>query len=153
MTTKNDKKVKKHYKNYYDHLRGLKVKSYQFLNDEDHVEFTEHLNFKTENYSSKFGNRLMLKPNVLNQNIGVPDKYDERMIPFKISREFFDKDHLVFNIPQGMKVESIPKPINLDTKYRQINQSILGSEYYLALKNYFKNKVNKDTDKIVLVKI
>ena len=128
LTSKNDKEIKKHYQNYYDHLKDLEIENYQFFKDEDHVEFTEELNFETINYGSKFGNRLMFKPNVLNQSIGVPDKYNERITPFQISRGFYDEDHLIFNIPQNMQVESLPKSISLDTKFGKYKADFLYDE-------------------------
>ena len=77
-------------------------------------------------------------------------------------------------MPQGYKVESAPSPIILalpdnlgsfkynllasDTKIQlvinvEINQSIISSIYYDALKAYFSSLVEKESEQIVLTKV
>jgi len=128
LANKSKNEVIKSYKSYYSHLKSLDIKAFNFTSRKDKVEFVEHLEMSSKNYCSKFGNRFMFAPNILNQSISIPDKYEKRMTPFVISRGFFDEDHLVFSIPDDMQIESMPKPIKIETKFGKYQAKVIQNE-------------------------
>jgi transglutaminase-like putative cysteine protease len=170
LEQKSKKEVIKYYKSKYSHLNNLNINSYKFIKNNDQVEFTEQLDFSSQNYCKKFGHRLMFLVNALNQSISVPDKIEERMTPFVIERGFFDKDNIEIIVPQGMTIKSKPNDINISSKYGNYTAEFLlkdkgvlvykrslllksgefPKEEYQKFREFFK-KINKaDQSKVIL---
>jgi hypothetical protein len=166
------RKILKFYRKYYDHFKNIKIKDYEYHRNDEQVVFQEKLEIKAKNYAQKFGKRLMFIPNALNQTFSVPDQYEERFCPFTVSRGYFDKDKMVFTLPENWEVESIPKEINLKTKFGkykaqfdQLNEDQISYKRSMLIKkgNYKKSEYSafrdflheiktKDQSKIILVK-
>lgn len=117
LDEKSKKQIVDTYKSYYGYLKNINIKAFDFKSLKGKVEFVEHLEVSTKDYCSTFGNRIMFRPNVLNRTISVPDKFQNRMTPFVISRGFYDEDYIVYTLPQGSRVESLPKPVNITSKF------------------------------------
>jgi hypothetical protein len=135
------------------------------------VVFEENIKFTTSRYASKFGNRFMFVPNVLNQTINIPDQYKPRTNPFSISRGFFDQDKVLFELPKGMQIESIPKPINITSKFGEysaklsknekgnliyersmlLNQGNFSKEEYPKFREFMKSVNKADQSKVILI--
>ena len=113
---------------------------------------------------------MFIKLNVFNENLYVP-KNEERKIPFELKHEFIDSDTLVFEIPEGYNIESMPHAISLQTKFGTYsstttqNGSLIThirtvtaekgtfpAEDYLAFYEYKKQFEKADKAKLVLVK-
>jgi hypothetical protein len=118
-----EKEVVRRYKNYYSHLKSLNIEQFDFSRDDQDISFEENFKFTAGNYCSKFGNRSMLVPNVLNQVMVIPDKYRNRMTPFVVSRGFFDEDEIEFSFSDSMNIESYPEPITIDSKFGNYSAS------------------------------
>lgn len=166
------RKILNFYRKYYDHFKNVKVEDYEYHRNDEQVVFQEKLEIKAKNYAQKFGKRLMFIPNALNQTFSVPDQYDERFCPFTVSRGYFDKDKMVFTLPENWEVESIPQEINLKTKFGkykaqfdQLNEDQISYKRSMLIKkgNYKKSEYSafrdflheiktKDQSKIILVK-
>ncbi len=160
------------YRNYYDHLKNIKIESFEFQRNDEKVVFEEKLKINAINYAQKFGNRLMFIPNVLNQTFSVPDKYKERVAPFTISRGYFDEDELTFTIPKKMDIESIPDAIDIRSKFGRykanfkklssgkirytrsmlIKKGDYSKQEYKVFRKFMDKIKNKDQSKIILIK-
>lgn len=171
LEKKPESEIIKYYKSYYDHLKNLSIESYHFSNNYEHIEFEEHIKLSSSNYCSKFGNRLMFVPNVLNQTISIPNQYKPRITPFIISRGFFDEDQFEFNLPVGMQIEFMPKPITISSKFGKysasisknekgnllykrrmlLNQGDFSKEDYQEFRTFMKAIHKADQSKIILV--
>jgi hypothetical protein len=102
-----------------------------------------------------------------------PFKQEKREYPIDFVFPSQDKFNISLTIPEGYVLETLPQPkavtmpeelanfkYNISNNGNQIqilytldiNKAIVGSEYYEALKNFFKEIVNKQTEKIVLKK-
>mgnify|MGYP005849230321 CR=1 FL=1 len=172
LAEKTEKEIHKYYKSNYAYLKSLSIESYDFSNNKEKVEFIENIKFSSHKYCSKFGNRFMFKPNVLNQSIKIPNNYDQRMTPFVISRGFHDNDHLVFSIPEEMQIEFLPKPFIIETKFGEYKASIqlneeeklvykrsllvkqgkFSKEDYQNYRNFMKAIRKADNLKVILIK-
>lgn len=172
LADKSKKNILKYYKSHYDKLKALKIETFQFTKDEENVKFSENITLKTEKYCSKFGNRLMIVPNVFNQSIKTPDRYEKRLTPFTISRGFFDEDRLIFDIPDNFTIESMPKPIEIKSKFGSyfakisqeknggflyersmlLNHGEFSKEEYPAFRDFMKSVRIADQSKIILIK-
>ena len=102
-----------------------------------------------------------------------PFKQEKREYPIDFSYPYQDKFNISLSIPEGYVVEVLPAPkvvsmpdelanfkYNITNNGNQIqlmfvldiNQAIIGSEHYEGLKAFYKEIVNKHTEKIVLKK-
>ncbi|RRO21396.1 DUF3857 domain-containing protein [Flavobacteriaceae bacterium 14752] len=172
LADKPKNEIIKNYKSYYSHLKSIEINAFNFTSLKDEVKFIEHLEIGSKNYCSKFGNRFMFVTNILNQSINIPDKYEERMTPFVISRGFFDEDQLVFNMPEGMQIESMPQPIEFKTKFGKYHAKVTKNEKgqliyersmllkqgdfskqdYNSFRTFMSNVHKADQSKVILIK-
>lgn len=117
LQNRSERDVLKFYRNYYDHFKNIEILDFDFERNDEEVVFRENLKIHAKKYARTFGPRMMFIPNSLNQTFSVPDHYKERIAPFEISRGYFDKDKLIYNIPEDMKIESMPEKIVLESKF------------------------------------
>ncbi len=103
-----------------------------------------------------------------------PFKSEDRKYPVNFAYPWEDNFLINIEIPEGYRVESLPKPIalglpeNLGTfKYNisqnggtinlkaslEINSALIAPQYYSVLKEFYKQLVEKETEKVVLSKI
>ncbi|RBW59722.1 hypothetical protein DS884_08280 [Tenacibaculum sp. E3R01] len=102
-----------------------------------------------------------------------PFKSNERNFPVDFGLPWQDKHTVSINIPEGYIMQSIPEPLaiglpeNLGVfKFQvmhkgnkikvmsvlQINSNIISPQYYSILKDFYKQLVSKQNEKIVLIK-
>jgi len=171
METMPKNEILKLYKSYYGQLQNLKFTDIDFENDKNTVEFQENFSFTADNFTSKFGNRFMFSPNIFNQSIGVPDKYNDRKSPFVITRGFFDEDEIIYELPTVFKVESSSKPIKIESKFGtyvsslkvsetgdliykrsfRLNSGAYEKEDYENFREFMKNVNKADGSKVILL--
>jgi len=109
--------IEKYYKNYWDNINNLNIKTYKFQNDSDTVAFTEQVAVDATNYASKSGTRLLFAANAFNKNKYVPNRYRNRKLPFEIQRGFLDEDKFTIEIPEGYIIEAIPEAVSIENKF------------------------------------
>ena len=103
-----------------------------------------------------------------------PFKQEVREYPVDFIFPYLDKYTINITFPEGYVVESMPKVASISMqdeianfKYNvlntgnkiqlsvnfNINSASIGPEYYDSLKNFFKEVINKQNEKIVLKKV
>ena len=103
-----------------------------------------------------------------------PFKQETREYPIDFGYPVENKYNISITVPDGYTVESLPKPLNIATgdnigafKYiianegngiqvsiiTNINAPIVTADYYDVLKDFFKQMLEKENEKIVLKKI
>ena len=172
METKPLRDQKLHYKEYWDNINNLDVKSIDYNNDKDKIELTETVSLSATNYASKSGNRLIIQPNMFNKVTGLPARYDTRNLDFKIERAFKDVDEFIIQLPENVTVEAMGEGTKINTKYGSyeyaleelegnklkytrtyiMNKGNYEKEDYEAFRDFRKQIVKHDKAKIVLVK-
>lgn len=155
--------------------QGLEIGEYDVQNDIDlDLPITENYSFKTSNSVEVIGDKMYVAPFLFFATIENPFKQETREYPVDFIFPNQDKFIINLNLPEGFTAETIPAPkavampddigkfkYNISTNGNQIqllytldiNKSIIGSEYYDALKKFFKEIVDKQTEKIVLKKV
>ena len=153
---------------------GLEIGEYEVQNSTDlSKQIVENYDFKTNNAVEIIGDKMYFSPFLFLAITENPFKQEEREYPVDFVFPNQDKFNISLKIPDGYTVETLPKsisvamPDNLGSfKYNisnngsqvqlvstvDINQAIINAEDYEALKNFFKEIVNKQTEKIVLKK-
>lgn len=154
--------------------QGLEIGEYEVQNNTDLSKpIVENYDFTSNNAVEIIGDKMYLSPFLFFTQTENPFKQETREYPVDFVFPDQDKFIISLTIPEGYVVETLPQskalglPDNLGSfKYNissngnqiqlqyveDINQAVIGSEYYIALKNYYKEIVNKQTEKIVLKK-
>jgi hypothetical protein len=120
-------------------------------------------------YTTKTGSRVFIPMNMLNQRRSAPDKVDDRKMPVVQKFSYHDRDSIVFQLPKGYQVETIPKGKILITEYGEYKSSVTcengiatyvrdlkvkrgtwPKENYPALIDFYTGIMNADKAKLVL---
>ena len=133
----------------------------------------ENYEFTTNNAVEIIGDKMYFSPFLFFATTENPFKQETREYPIDFVFPNQDKFNITIKIPDGYVVETLPQPKAIampdDTanfKYiisntpnqiqilyiLNINQAIINSIDYEALKNFYKEIVTKQTEKIVLKK-
>ena len=153
---------------------GIEIQEYDVQNNYDFTKpIIENYAFEATNSVEIIGNKMYVSPLLffaLEQN---PFKSEVREYPVDFGFPNQDKFNVSLTIPEGYTIETIPQPKAIampdglaNFKYNisntenviqltyavDINKAIINADYYDALKNFFKELVNKQTEKIVLKK-
>lgn len=154
---------------------GMEIADYEVQNSLDlNLPIIENYSFTSTNSVETIGDKMYLSPFLLFETSQNPFKQETRLYPidFVFPRQFIY--NLSITIPSGYAIETLPEPKTLllpdkfggfkynasangnqlQLRYSQeINQAIFPPEYYEALKTFFKQLVEKQTEKIVLKKV
>jgi hypothetical protein len=155
--------------------QGLEVENYDVQNNNDLSKpIVENYSFTSNNAVEIIGNKMYFSPFfhfALTEN---PFKQDVRLYPIDFVYPAQDKYVFIIKIPENYIVETLPesKAVGLPNNYGNfkynislngnqiqmiysldINSSIIDSDMYDAVKVFFKEMVNKQTEKVVLKKI
>ncbi|WP_224483894.1 DUF3857 domain-containing transglutaminase family protein [Robertkochia aurantiaca] len=117
LADKDAEQLHKYYKNYWDDLNNLQLKSICFENDKSEISFTETVSFSADNYVKPSGDDLFFSVNAFNRLDRVPSRYRSRKLPLWIETGFSDEDVVRISIPEGYRVEALPEPVRLEGKF------------------------------------
>jgi hypothetical protein len=134
----------------------------------------EMYSFSNENDESRTSDFISFNPFLFLTDKINPFKQEKRTMPIDFKFPTQEKYMITINIPEGYKVESIPKPatvalhenaislsfkitvdqnkINIASVF-DINKSFFDPSYYEDVKNLFKIYIEKQTESIILKKI
>ena len=132
-------------------------------------EALETMNLSSGKYTTKTGTRLFIPMNILNQRKSAPDKVDSRKMPVVQEYSYHDRDSIVYQLPKGYQVETIPKDKTLVTEYGEYKSTVTvyngqaiyirdlkvkrgtwPKENYPALIDFYTGIVSADKAKLVL---
>jgi hypothetical protein len=134
---------------------------------------SEVVTFSADHLTDIIQDKIYLNPLLFFTYKENPFKQETRAFPIDYSFPFMDKFSVNLQIPEGYSVETMPASINLVLQdelggfkfltnvigstiqisaQHQIKSSIIGAEYYDALKEYYKKVIEKMNEKIVLKK-
>lgn len=131
----------------------------------------ESISFTDDKNAEVIGDKIYFSPMLFLKMETNPFKKENRNYPIEFPFPYVDKLLISIKIPEGYELESLPTTENLvfadkvlSHKYivntqdntikvmiqENINITILSSENYDGLKDYFQKKLNKQNEKIVL---
>ena len=165
--------------NYIEQLEkkniGLEITEYDVQNNNGpDLTITENYSFKTSNSVEVIGDKMYVAPFLFFTTIENPFKQETREYPVDFIFPRQDKFIITLKLPEGFIIETIPESkalimpedigkfkYNIGATGNQIqlhytfdvNKSIISSDYYDTLKKFFKEIVEKQTEKIVLKKL
>ncbi|WP_026775538.1 DUF3857 domain-containing protein [Polaribacter sp. Hel_I_88] len=158
----------------YEENNNLETEEFKISNQEDiYKDIVRNVKFSSEDLIEKIGNKLYIEPNLFLTKRENPFKLDERKFPIDFVSAWKNENKITIQIPKGYAVESLPEslaialPDNLGVfKYQvthngnkiktisslEFNMSIIPPQYYSFLKDFYGKIVDKQTEKIVLIK-
>jgi len=150
---------------------GLEINTMKFSENKDEIpNIKEQLDMNIFGLAAVTNKRMFIKLNIFNESTYVP-KNEDRKVPFKLSYEYIDSDTIQLQIPDAYSIESMPQPLNLQTKFGgyevkmvqegniityirkySSEKGIYLAQDYSAYYEYRKQVVKTDKAKLVLVK-
>jgi hypothetical protein len=157
-----------------DH-QGLEIGEYEVQNNTDLSKpIVENYGFTSTNSVEIIGDKMYVSPFLFFTKTENPFKQETREYPIDFIYPNQDKFNISLIIPEGYVVELLPAAkvvsmpdnlanfkYNISSNGNQIqvlytldtNEAIIGAEHYEELKMFYKEIVDKQTEKIVLKKI
>ncbi len=155
-------------------LSDIEIEDYKVTNENDLSKpIVEEFSFKHSDLVEIIGDKMYFSPLFFYSITENPFKVDKRDYPIDFVYPQEDKYVLTVTIPEGYVVESLPQNkafavennrlvyrFNLSASEGKIqmtatllmNESLITPDYYVDLKDFFKQIVENQTEKIVLKK-
>jgi len=153
----------------------IEINEYSLQNENEfNLPVIESYSFLGNNLSESIGGKIYINPMLFFTQKQNPFKQENREYPVDYGFPFQEKYAINIQIPEGFKVESLPQSMTLTMNENlgvfrfltnqqgnmiqisisnQINSSIFLSEDYVSLKSYYQKMIEKQNEKIVIVKI
>ena len=153
---------------------NIEIEKIRVDNQEDFYEpIAELLKFSIENQADIISDKLYISPLLFLTVRDNPFKQEERLYPIDYGSPWNNEIHILLELPEGYTVESKPENasfalpgnigvfaleskllgnrIKIDTNTK-MNTAILAPTQYNDLKNLYKQAIEKQLEKIVLVR-
>ncbi len=157
-----------------ENFESLEVMDHSFESmKENDKPLTLEYNFENEEAVEVIGNKMYVSPLL---HLATKENYfkaETRTYPIDFIHPWTDKYNVSIEIPEGYTVESLPDPLSINlsnnmgsfrygvsqnggkiivTFQNAIKTSVIGAEYYQDLQQYYKMILEKEAEKIVLIK-
>jgi hypothetical protein len=152
------------------------IENYNLENFTTDIEkpIIETFNFKTEEYLDKIGDKIIISPLLFLSNEKNPFTQENRMFPIHFGYPKTTKINIFLELPEGYSVESFPKSIIYTSPQKdfimnyfsiingnkiqlsvtkEIKSSLLHQDSYESIKDFYKQIIDKQNEKIVLKKL
>ncbi|MCZ4222334.1 DUF3857 and transglutaminase domain-containing protein [Pedobacter rhodius] len=132
---------------------------------------TEEINLKSNQILTKGGDRFFLMLNQVNRKESIPPKVENRKTYFAVPFSYTDEDEITYALPNGFKVEFIPKDIAINSEFgsytakftskdniivytrtQMMNDKKYPPEKYNEYVDFYKKIYQADKQKAVLAK-
>jgi hypothetical protein len=156
-------------------LNGIQISDYKIDNLSNlEKPIIESFTFSTGNYCEIIGNKMFVNPKLFFTNSRNPFVNGDRQMPIYFGYPKQEKYQITISIPEGYVVASVPAPIKIATVQNvglfvfnvlpegkriqisfieEINETLVSSDFYEVLKDFFHQMINKQNEKIVLTKV
>ncbi|WP_075341202.1 DUF3857 domain-containing protein [Tenacibaculum agarivorans] len=125
IENKSEEDLKKYYtSDVWSYNNNLDVKSIEFQNDKDNIEFKENISVTINDYAKINENEFLFRVNVFNKNSYIPKRYRDRKFPLKIERGYKDVDEFTITIPENYSIQQLPPKKELDSKFGEYTMEI-----------------------------
>ena len=88
-------------------------------------------------YSSRAGKRLFVPLNLICPRTNTPNQIDNRSNPIVLPYGYTQEAHIKLQLPEGYRVESLPKPLSLETPFGTYDLTIEEAEGSVQVKRSF----------------
>jgi hypothetical protein len=153
---------------------GLQISDYKMTNQNDLAKpLIEEYSFKNDRLADVIGNKIYISPMLFFTRAETPFKAEKREYPVDFVFPKEDKYLITIKVPEGYAIESLPKALTIGMeenigsfKYNAaisgntiqlavaltINYPSVSNDYYRTLKDFYQKMIEKQNEKIVLIK-
>lgn len=158
----------------YEERNHIEIEDFKILNKEIlDKAVTRSIKFSSEDLLEEINGKIYVAPLLFLTQNKNPFKLDERKFPVDFATTWKDVNRVSIDVPEAYIVESLPEsyaialPDNLGVFKYQVSQtgnkikvfsilqfdtSLIPPQYYAYLKDFYNKLVQKQSEKIVLVK-
>lgn len=149
-----------------------KIDLLNFEPSEDKSDITITFNSTMSRYANVSNNRIFFNPNLMERKTTVPNDVAKRISPVIFSYPYLDVDTIIYEIPDGYKIESLPRQVNFNISVAEYNSQVqvisdnkiiytrsfeikdysLKAEEYPDYRKFYADVVKADRAMVVLVK-
>ena len=79
---------------------------------------------ESEQYGNKTGKRLFIPINIFHRSFYSPNNQGERTQSIQTNYGYLDIDSISIRLPEGYEIESLPKPVDQESKFGKFRSSI-----------------------------
>lgn len=151
----------------------VKIKNYSFdISGDSTNQVRLIMDLTLPKYATISGSRIFFNPNLMERRTYVPKKVSERLSPIRFIYPYQDVDSVVYEIPQGYKIEGLPEEMNLVSSFGIFNSKVskygekeilyvrsleikkyeIPAENYNEYRKFFSDVVKADRSQVVLVR-
>jgi hypothetical protein len=161
---------KKWYLNYFD-FNSPVFNSFELSESgEGEPGLLEELNIYLPKYSTVTGNRMFIKPNILNSS-SPPIKSKNRKFDLALDFAYTDIDTIIYKVSKGFVLESAMEDVSVESEFGRYSASIINSddqlvyirkveinkgvwppEKYNEFQSFFSTMWKSDQNKVVFVR-
>lgn len=165
-----EKEIHDFYRKSWGYLHNLKFENIEHENNKVQIVYQQKLKMQTTNYGIFNGNDFIFSPNMFNRYENIPVRYTQRKLPVRIMRGLKNRDIIDYKIPEGYQLSYLPENVSFETPFGKyeasysqdtsgnivyqrellINDGVFQPEEYESLRNFFREVVKNDQNKIVL---
>ena len=110
-------KLKEYYSNYFNIINNKEFVKTEIIEDIQKLEVTEYITFTAKDFVKNNGGKIIFPVNCINQVSFVPKKYNDRKLPFEVDRGYFYEDEVVLQIPNHLKLDSLPSEQKIENEF------------------------------------
>jgi len=155
-------------------IYSIEIENFKITNEKNIFKPLARLyTFSSEDLVEEIGGKLYLNPLLFHAKTTNPFKIEDRKYPVDYGVPTEEKFTVKIQLPEGYKVESIPETLAIGLpddlgvyKYKvtqtgnkitaisifKINRGVITQNYYKQLKDFYRQMVEKQTEKIVITK-
>ena len=135
-------------------------------------EILLNLELDLPRFASFSGDRIFFKTNLLNRYTSIPHKIERRLSPLRYEYPYLDRDSIVYKLPQGYVIETLPPEVRLTTSFSsfiartvllgdsivvytrslQIHEYVIPADHYAEYRKFWSDVVSADRAQVVLVR-
>ena len=95
-------------------VANASVRSLSFAGVDERSDTIEvSMTFDAPRVASVTGARLFFVPNLFEQTTTAPARVTKRLAPVRLPYRYLDSDSLIYRVPEGFSIESLPAPVDL----------------------------------------
>lgn len=126
---------------FYPNL-NLEIESLEYEQQKKELPVSrEMIMLKSNSYAAVSTHGMLISLNLINRSSFVPKEIRNRVNPVYINRGYSDFDELIYEIPEGYKIDSYNKNISVEKEFGSYNVEILVNDKQI---NYRRRVILKE---------
>lgn len=122
----------------------FELSDFTFISSDSEAEVTLHLSLDLPSVATVAGNRIFLRPNLMERRRYQLPPVTFRSLPARLSYPYHDTDIITWTLPRGFNIEALPEQTIIETDFASFSSKITFDQNDRELTLYREIKVKKD---------